>query len=64
MSIITDMFKGLMILSIFAIIQNGCSVRNMAEKAAQAHKKGLTSYGAYSRALTGVQESWAKPKRK
>ncbi|MCB0414829.1 MAG: hypothetical protein KDD50_10875 [Bdellovibrionales bacterium] len=64
MSLITDMFKGMIILSIFAVIQNGCSVRKMAERAAHAHKKGLTSYGAYSRALTGVQESWAKPSKR
>lgn len=39
--------------AIIVIAQNGCSVKNMATKAAQAHKKGLTSYGAYSRALAG-----------
>jgi|SaaInlStandDraft_5_1057022.scaffolds.fasta_scaffold02464_3 hypothetical protein len=61
MSIFGDLFRGFIILSIIALVQNGCSVRKMAERAASAHKKGLTSYGAYSRALTGYQGSWAKP---
>ena len=56
MGILGDLLKGFMVLSIYALIQNGCSVKNMAERAAEAHKKGLTSYGAYSRALTGYKE--------
>ena len=61
MGLISDLFKGMVVLSIFALVQNGCSVKKMAERAADAHKKGLSSYGAYSRSLTGVQKSWAKP---
>ena len=64
MTILSDIFKGAIALSFLAVIQNGCSVKNMAERAAEAHKKGLTSYGGYSRMLTGHNGSWAKPKSK
>ena len=62
MSILNDLFKGLIVLSIGSLLQHGCSVRDMAEKAATAHSKGLTSYGAYSRMLTGHKSSWATSK--
>ena len=61
MSLISELFRGMIILSTLAVFQHGCSVKKMAEKAADAHQKGLTSYGAYSRMLTGHQGSWAKP---
>ena len=64
MEIIGSLFKGMVILSFFAVVEQGCSVKNMAVKAVDAHKKGLTSYGAYSRMLTGSNESWAKPVKK
>ncbi|MCB0368107.1 MAG: hypothetical protein KDD45_01385 [Bdellovibrionales bacterium] len=60
MGLIGDLFKGMVMLSIFALVQHGCSVKNMAEHAMKAHKKGLSSYGDYSRSLTGYQKSWAK----
>lgn len=63
MSLIGDLLRGLVTLSIVAVIQNGCTVKDMARKAAKAHQKGLTSYGQYSRMLTGHQDSWAKPER-
>ncbi len=59
MTIIDDLFKGAIILSIVAVVQNGCSVKKMAERAANAHKNTV-SYGAYSRALTGHKGSWIK----
>ena len=61
MSFIGDMFKGFIFLSFIALIDNGCSVKNMANTAAKTHKKGLSSYGAYSRMLTGHNGSWAQP---
>ena len=53
MSILNDLFKGLIILSILALAQYGFSVEDMANQAAKAHKNGLTKYGEYSRVLTG-----------
>ena len=61
MRLIGDLFRGMIVLSLMAVAQNSCSVKKMATKAANAHKKGLTNYGEYSRALTGSQDSWAKP---
>jgi len=57
MSLINDLVKGLIVLAILALIQNGFSVKKMAEKAVNAHKKGLTSYQAYSNKLTGYTPS-------
>lgn len=57
MSLINDLMKGLIVLAILALIQNGFSVKKMAEKAVNAHKKGLTSYQAYSNKLTGYKAS-------
>jgi hypothetical protein len=56
MNILNDIFKGAILFSIIAITQHSCTVKKMATKAAIAHKKGLTSYGAYSRMLTGTQK--------
>ena len=53
MSILNDLFQGLIILSILALAQYGFSVKDMANQAAKAHKNGLTKYGEYSRVLTG-----------
>lgn len=53
MNIIGDVFNGMVILSTFALIQQGCTVKDMANKAAKTHQKGLTDYGVYSRLLTG-----------
>lgn len=60
MSIIGDLFKGIVILSILALVDQGFTVKDMASKAAYSHKKGLTKYGEYSRALTGSQKSHTK----
>lgn len=60
MSLIGDMFKGMLLISFFAVSQQSCSTKDMAIKAADAHQRGLTSYGAYSRMLTGHKGSWAK----
>ena len=62
MSIVGEIFKGMLILSFFAVAEHSCSVRKMATEAAKAHERGLSSYGAYSRMLTGHQGSLAKPK--
>ena len=62
MSFIGDLFRGMMVLSIIAVAQEGCSVKNMTKRAVHAHKKTV-SYGAYSRMLTGSNESWAKPEK-
>ncbi len=59
MDLVSGMFKGMVILSLVALLQEGCSVKEMAGRAADAHKKGLSSYGEYSRRLTGSQRSWA-----
>ncbi|MCB0368133.1 MAG: hypothetical protein KDD45_01525 [Bdellovibrionales bacterium] len=62
MSFIGDLFKGMIFLSMLAVLQNGCTVKNMANKAVEAHKIGLTNYGTYSRMLTGHGGSWVKKK--
>lgn len=62
MSILNDIFKGAVALSIVAIFQYGFTVKDMAIKAAKAHEKGLTKYGEYSRKLTGHHKSWSKNK--
>lgn len=62
MNLIDDLLKGMVALSILAVTQYGCSVKDMANTAADAHKKGLTKYGAYSRTLTGHKDSWTKNK--
>ena len=64
MDLINELLKGMVTLSIFAVVQHGCTVKEMAKKAANSHQKGLTSYGDYSRMLTGHQQSWAKPQAK
>jgi len=60
MDLIGDLFRGMVFLSLMAVAQHGCSVKEMAGKAADAHKVGLSSYGEYSRKLTGSDRSWAK----
>lgn len=62
MSILNDLFKGAIVLSIIAVAEHGFTVKNMATKAVNVHRKGLTKYGQYSRALTGYQKSWVNPK--
>ena len=57
MSLLNELFRGAIILGFVAVAQYGCKVKDMANKASSAHKKGLTSYGAYSRALTGSDSS-------
>ena len=59
MNLIGDLFKGMIVLSFIAVVQDGCSVKNMANRAAQAHKNTV-SYGAFSRKLTDFSGSWAK----
>ena len=60
MDLINDVFRGMVMLSLVAVLQEGCSVKEMAGRAADAHKKGLSSYGDYSRKLTGSHKSWVK----
>ncbi len=60
MDIINDLFKGIAILSILALVDHGFTVRDIASKAVDSHKKGLTQYGKYSRMLTGYQKSITK----
>lgn len=60
MDLIGSVFRGMVLLSLMAVAQHGCSVKDMAGKAAEAHKAGLSSYGEYSRDLTGSQRSWAR----
>ncbi len=55
MALLNDLMKGLIILAFLAFVQNGFSVKKMAEKAASSHKKSLTSYQTYSNKLTGFQ---------
>ena len=56
MSILNDLFKGAIVLSILALAQHDFTVKDMAKEAAKVHKQGLTKYGQYSRALTGYQK--------
>ncbi len=44
MTLLNDLMKGLIILAFLALIQNGFSVKKMAEKASNSHKKGFISY--------------------
>ncbi len=60
MGIIGNLFKGMLILSFLALVDHGFTLKDMASKAADSHKKGLTKYGEYSRVLTGNQNSFAK----
>jgi len=53
MDLIESLFRGMVVLSLVALLQEGCSVKEMAGRASDAHKKGLSSYGEYSRKLTG-----------
>ena len=64
MNLISDLFKGLVALSLFSLIQHGCSVKNMAEHAMKAHRRGLSSYGQFSRSLSGVESKWLKQNNK
>lgn len=56
MAIISDLFKGIVILSVLALVDHGFNVKNIASKAADSHKQGLTKYGNYSRMLTGYNK--------
>ncbi len=60
MDIFGDLFKGIVILSILALVDHGFTIKDMANKAAESHKKGLTKYGEYSRMLIGNKKSLAK----
>ena len=60
MVIISDLFNGALVLSILALADYGVTVKDIASKAADSHKKGLTKYGEYSRMLTGYQKSITK----
>jgi len=60
MNLINDLIRGSVILSVLALTQHSCSVKQMAHKASEAHKKGLSSYGGYSRELVGQQGSWVR----
>lgn len=63
MSLIGEIFKGMVLLSILAVVQQSCSVKKMANKAVSAHKHGLTEYGAYSKMLSEKENSWVKYKK-
>lgn len=63
MSLFNDLLRGMIFLSIMAIIQNGCTPKDMANQAVESHKNGLTQYGDYSRMLTGSQDFWVKRKQ-
>lgn len=52
MGLIDTMFRGMIVISFFALTQHGCSVKHMAESAVKAHQKGLASYQEYPRVLT------------
>jgi hypothetical protein len=56
MSLLNDLFKGAIVLSILALAQHGFTVKDMAKEAAKVHEKGLTEYGQYSRVLTGYKK--------
>ncbi len=60
MGLIGDIFKGMILLSFLALFQEGFSIKKMAIKAVEAHQKGLTSYGKFSRELTGHKGSFNK----
>lgn len=62
MNLIFDLFKGMILLSFLSVAQHGCTVKNMATKAAESHQNGLTNYGKYSRLLTGEKKSWVDAK--
>tara|TARA_B100001971_G_scaffold215154_1_gene258451 strand:+ start:10042 stop:10215 length:174 start_codon:yes stop_codon:yes gene_type:complete len=55
MSLLNDLFKGAIVLSILALAEHGFTVKDMAKEAAKVHDKGLTKYARYSRALTGYK---------
>lgn len=63
MGIINNLFKGMIILSILALADHGFTVKDMASKAANSHKKGLTKYGEYSRMLTGYNKKQSPSKQ-
>lgn len=56
MSLLNDLFKGAIVLSISALAKHGFTVKDMAKEAAKVHQKGLTKYGQYSKALTGYKK--------
>ncbi len=56
MGLINDLFKGMIILSILALLDHGFTVKDMASKTADSHETGLTKYGEYSRLLTGYKK--------
>ena len=58
MNLISDLFKGMVVLSILALGQHGCTVKEISSKAVDVHKKGLSSYKKYSEKLTGEKSSW------
>lgn len=55
MGFLGDLVRGMLILSFLAFIQNGFSVKTMAERAVKAYKEGLSSYQEYSNKLTGYK---------
>jgi len=60
MGIINNLFKGIVILSILALVDHGFTVKEMARKAIDSHNKSLTMYGEYSRFLTGYKKPISK----
>lgn len=60
MSLLNELFKGAIVLSILALAGHGFTVKDMAKEAAKVHQKGLTKYGSYSGVLTGHNSSLTK----
>ena len=60
MDLINELLKGMITLSFLALVQHGCTVKEISRKAVKAHEKGLTQYGKYSRKLTGNSQTWSK----
>lgn len=51
MNYIDSVVKGFIIIAIYVLLSN-FSVSDMRDEAVKAHKRGIMSFGAYSRALT------------
>lgn len=51
MEILNTIFRGFIIISLYALLQN-FTITDMKSLAIKAHKKGPMSYSAYTRMLT------------
>lgn len=57
MSVLDDLFRGVVVLSFIALAQHGCSVKKMAGAAVKAHQKGLSSYQECLRGIVSYLKS-------